>query len=148
MNGLNRFTLWLNKVMAGRHGADQLTFALLILYCVLITVSRAAGFFLLSLVALALMVWCFYRIFSRNQAARWKENEHFMRFWRSISGWFKKCWNSISNTFRNLSRRFADRKTHRYFKCPNCNNTLRVPKGKGKIAITCPVCSTEFIRKT
>lgn len=148
MNGLNRFTLWLNRVMAGRHGADQLTFALLIFYCILITVSRAAAFFWLSFVALALLVWCFYRIFSRNQAARWKENEQFLRFWRSIVGWFRTCGRHISRTFRNLSTRFAERKTYRYYHCPKCKNTLRVPKGKGKIAITCPVCGTEFIKKT
>ena len=148
MNGLNRFALWLNKVMAGRHGADQLTFAILILYVVLIIIANIIFSPILSLAALVLLVWCFYRMLSRNHAARWKENEAFLRFWGNISNWFRHIRSRTSRTAGTLSNRFRDRKTHRYFKCPKCKNTLRVPKRKGKIVITCPVCGTEFIKKT
>ena len=52
------------------------------------------------------------------------------------------------NWFRNLKVRFHDRKTHRYYKCKNCGQKLRVPKGRGKIKITCPKCHNQFIKKT
>ena len=73
----------------------------------------------------------------RNIQARYAENEKFMRWWRPVS-----------NRIRGAQGRFADRKTHCYFKCPECGQRLRVPKGKGKIMITCPHCHTKFDRKT
>ena len=76
-------------------------------------------------------------MFSRNIQARYAENEKFMRWWRPVS-----------NRIRGAQGRFADRKTHCYFKCPECGQRLRVPKGKGKIMITCPHCHTKFDRKT
>jgi ribosomal protein S27E len=148
MDWLRRFSLWMNRVMAGRYGADQLTFALLIAYGVLILIARFISFYFLSLAALLILVWCFYRMLSRNLSARWRENERFLKFWRSVAGWFRHLRNRVAGAGGNASQRVRDRKTHRYFRCPKCKNTLRVPKGKGKIAITCPVCGTEFIKKT
>lgn len=37
---------------------------------------------------------------------------------------------------------------HKYFRCPNCGQMLRVPKGKGKISISCRNCGTTFQKKT
>ena len=148
MDWMRRFSLWINRVMAGRYGADQLTFALLITYGVLILIARFVSFYFLSLAALLILVWCFYRMLSRNLSARWRENERFLKFWRSVAGWFRHLRNRVAGAGGNASQRVRDRKTHRYFRCPKCKNTLRVPKGKGKIAITCPVCGTEFIKKT
>ena len=48
----------------------------------------------------------------------------------------------------NLKKRWAQRSTYRFFKCPQCKQTVRVPKGRGKICITCPKCKTEFIKKS
>lgn len=148
MDWLRRFSLWINRVMAGRYGADQLTFALLITYGVLILIARFISFYFLSLAALLILVWCFYRMLSRNLSARWRENERFLKFWRSVAGWFRHLRNRVAGAGGNALQRVRDRKTHRYFRCPKCKNTLRVPKGKGKIAITCPVCGTDFIKKT
>lgn len=148
---MNRFVMWLNRVMSGRYGADQLSFALLIAYGILILVARFTPFFLfylLSFTAFFFLVWCFYRMFSRNLSARWRENEVFLKYWRKFTGWFRKLRNKASGTVGYNRNRIRDRKTHRYFRCPKCKNTLRVPKGKGKIAITCPVCGTEFVKKT
>ena len=91
----------------------------------------------LQLIMLLPLGYCFFRMFSRNIQARYAENEKFMRWWRPVS-----------NRIRGAQGRFADRKTHCYFKCPECGQRLRVPKGKGKIMITCPHCHIKFDRKT
>ena len=51
-------------------------------------------------------------------------------------------------SFGQLQQRFALRKTYRYFSCPHCRQQVRVPKGRGKISITCPKCGTQFIKKS
>ena len=59
-----------------------------------------------------------------------------------------KCEIPGSGKENNLKKRWAQRSTYRFFKCPQCKQTVRVPKGRGKICITCPKCKTEFIKKS
>ena len=86
---------------------------------------------------LALLILCYFRMFSRNIQARYAENQKFLRWW-----------GPVANRLRGARMRFADRKIHRYFKCPQCGQRLRVPRGRGKINITCPHCHTQFVRKS
>lgn len=133
---------WLRRMMIGRYGADQLSVALFIFYLLLafITQFMRLNYFLYSvfvLISFIPLALCFFRMLSRNTSKRYQENYRFLKWWNPTAQWF-----------RNLGARMNDRKTHRYYKCPNCSSTLRVPKGKGKICITCPVCRKEFIKKT
>lgn len=128
---------FLRRFMAGRYGSDQLNNALLILGVVAILLEWLTHWGVLSFVILALLILCYFRMFSRNIQARYAENQKFMKFW----------W-PISQRFHDARTRFADRKTHRYFKCPQCKKRLRVPRGRGKINITCPQCHTQFVRKS
>ncbi len=141
------FLYRLNQFMAGRYGMDQLSIALTVVYFVLAFFANFARIPLLLLLGAILVCWVFYRMLSRNIGRRRMENEYFLRFWRSFSGWFRNGSARFHRWQNAVTARAADRQTHRYFKCPNCKNTLRVPKGKGKIAIRCPVCGTEFIKK-
>ncbi len=128
---------WLQKMMYGRYGTDQLNIALLIFSMLLTLVIQLIGIPWLSLLPLCLLIICFVRMFSRNIPRRYQENNQFLKLWNPVKSWF------------SLQRRkWKDRKTHRYYKCPKCSRILRVPKGKGKICITCPGCRTEIIRKT
>ena len=135
MNLFARFGMWLQRVMYGRYGSDQLTLAILILYIVLYIIAQIFWWPILAWLSLLLLVWSFFRMFSRNIAARRRENEKFLSFWRALKGFF---------TGKN--RRPRD-KEHKYYKCPKCKNTLRVPKRGKKIQITCPVCGHSFIKK-
>ncbi len=127
---------WLRKFMAGRYGADQFSMVLLVLALVLSLVFAFVPVPLLELAPMALVFYDLYRMLSRNIPARRRENEWFLR------------WSApMRRGLNGAERRFRDRKTHRYFKCPSCRARLRVPKGRGKIAITCPKCKIEFIRK-
>lgn len=121
--------------MYGRYGNDE--FSNFISWTVLLIL--VAGIFLpiLNIFALILLGYWFFRTFSKNIPARMRELEKFKRTKKKTSQFLKRNQN-----------RFKERKTHRYFKCRNCKTYLRVPKGKGKIEITCPMCKTKTTKTT
>ncbi len=135
---------WLQRFMMGRYGVDQMTVALLVCMMVLTLLSSLFLFMPFYLLAFALMIWSLFRILSRNRAARARENEKFLVFWNQLKG----VGNRIKQWFRNMQRRFRDRKTYLYFKCPNCKKELRVPRGKGNLEVTCPLCRSKFMKKS
>ena len=135
-NWFGRFQMWLQRVMAGRYGGDQLNWLLLVLYLILWAAGMFSGFVLFPILAWLLLFLILFRMFSRNRTKRWAENQKFLTVWNRLKGFF---------TSRTAQLKDRD---HRYFTCPHCKNKLRVPRGKGKIQITCPVCHTEFIKKT
>lgn len=130
--------------MMGRYGLDQMTVGLLVGMMVFSLLSSLTWFLPLYLISIALMIWAIFRVFSRNTAARARENEKFLVFWNQV----KKWWNGVRQWFAKQKRKWDDRKTHVYFRCPNCKKELRVPKGKGKLEVTCPLCRSKFIKKT
>ncbi len=92
---------------------------------------------ILWVVSYGLLGYELFRMFSRKIGNRRMENQRFLGIRRKIVKWFKLMYSKI-----------RDMRTHRYFSCPGCKNSLRVPKGRGDVTITCPVCKTKFDRKT
>lgn len=135
---------WLQKFMMGRYGVDQMNIGVLIFSMVCTFTASLTRWLLLSILGTALLAYGVFRMFSRNVSARSKENQKFLVFWNKVKG----IWYKIKGWFSGKKRRFADRKTHCYFSCPKCKRKLRVPKGKGKIEISCPICGAKFIKKT
>lgn len=135
---------WLQKFMMGRYGVDQMNIGVLIFSMVCTFTASLTRWLLLLILGTALLAYGVFRMFSRNVSARSKENQKFLVFWNKVKG----IWYKIKGWFSGKKRRFADRKTHCYFSCPKCKRKLRVPKGKGKIEISCPICGTKFIKKT
>lgn len=125
------------RFMTGRYGFDDLSKACLILTVILMTASLFARNRFFYLAALLLLAYCYVRAFSRKIAKRQQENQKFcnLRYRRAIK------WNQFKE-------RQAQRKIYRLYRCPQCRQTVRVPKGRGKICITCPKCRTEFIKKS
>ncbi len=124
-----RFSAGMRSFMYGRYGSDRLNMVILcagLVACILSSMFRNAGirtvFWALSY---ALMFWAIFRALSRNTYKRYQENRKFLL----------------------IFDRLKDR-NNRYFDCPKCRQTVRVPRGKGKISITCPRCKEKFIRKT
>lgn len=118
---------------AGRNGVDELGKVTLWTCVILILLSYFLPEGLNSVVyilALALLIYSYFRILSKNLEKRWAENNAFVS---------KKS---------ELKCRWQQRKTHKFYHCPNCKTTLRVPKGKGKISITCRSCGERFVKKT
>ena len=127
----------IRRVMYGRYGGDQLMVGSLVVYMVLVTASRLTNFYPLTLVAYVIFGWSMFRILSRNIPRRYAENQMFLKYWNKVPKWF-----------RSQQKYLHDRRIYRYFKCPKCTTRLRVPKGRGKIEVTCPVCKAQFIRKS
>lgn len=133
---------WLRRMMMGRYGNDQLgnfLFVIYLLFFVLQLIFRGsiAGLVLLMLGYFVIVLY-FFRFFSRNIFKRQLENQKFMQ-----------VWNSVKNFFRFWKMRWQERSgTKALYRCPKCHQVIRVPRGKGKIAITCPKCRFEFIKKT
>ena len=132
---LQRFGEQMQVWMYGRYGYDELFKFLLIAALVCIFFSTFVP--LLSLIALILLIWSMFRSFSRNIEKRQKEREVYLKYI-----------GKVKQSFKRRKNMWRERKTHRYYKCPECKHWLRVPKGKGKIEITCPVCKSKITRKT
>ncbi|MCD7948581.1 MAG: hypothetical protein LUG13_09935 [Oscillospiraceae bacterium] len=123
---------WLRRVMYGRYGSDQLSVFLIAIYVVLAFVAMITRLSFLSWIGLVFLIIAFFRIFSRNIPHRRAENMRFMNFAAPLIRWLK------------MRRTIARDKEHRYFRCPNCGQCLRVPRGKGKVTITCRSCGISF----
>ncbi|MDO5794758.1 MAG: hypothetical protein Q4Q00_11315 [Turicibacter sp.] len=128
---------WFKKFMQDRTGVDHLSLALLIVSLVVGLVGQLLGWGWLTWISLVPLVFCYFRIFSKNKLKRHQENILFLKYWYPIqSKWI--------NQYRALKAR----RQYRYFKCKECGQQLRVPRKKGKIEITCPKCRHTFIKKT
>lgn len=113
--------------MAGRYGTDKLNLTILgagVIVCLLSAFFPGAAL-VLTVISYVLLGVAMFRMLSRNTYKRYQENRKYLM----------------------LIDRIKDRE-HRYFECPRCRQTVRVPRGKGKIAISCPKCREKFIKKT
>lgn len=126
---LTKLFAGVQRFMAGRYGTDKLNMTILVTALVVCIISAfvrvAAVNLVLTAVSYGLMIWAVCRSLSRNTYQRYQENRKYLLF----------------------LDRIRDRE-HKYYDCPRCRQNVRVPSGKGKIAITCPRCKEKFIRKT
>ncbi len=124
--------------MNGRYGSDQLNMALLILS---ILVSLIGGIFfnrsiVVSLIVYALSIIIIYRGFSKKIYKRQQENLKFKRLIQPIKSQYK------------IIKLNLTQKQFKHVQCPRCHRTLRVPRGRGKIEITCPHCHVAFDKRS
>ena len=131
---------WFQRFMSGRYGGDAfsnfLSLAALVVVVLGLFVPGLFGM-LLGWLGWAALIYSYYRIFSRNIPRRAAENR-----------WFLAQCYAVQQRFASARTRFAQRKVYRYFRCPRCRQQLRVPRGRGRISITCPKCGTSFIKKS
>ena len=128
-NFLGRLGDGFRKFMAGRYGTDKLNTVILFTGVILCLVAMFVPLVLvklaLTVASYGMMFWAMFRCLSRNTYKRYRENRKYLMF----------------------LDRIKDRE-HRYYDCPRCRQPVRVPRGKGKIAIFCPKCKEKFIKKT
>lgn len=126
----------IQRFFSGRNGTDDLNRFFMIVCFVLLLLGTFVSPVLAS-VGTGLCLYILFRALSRNLQQRAQENKAFLQLRGRVRG-----------RFLGKKNRFTQRKTHRFFKCPSCKQTVRVPKGKGKISIVCPSCHTQFIKKS
>ena len=127
----------MRKLMAGRYGLDQLNETLILIALAFMILSMFFKSTPLKTAGLLLLILCYVRMFSRNIGKRYDENIKFLNYR-----------DKIMNYIRAKKEYIKQLRTYHIYKCPNCKQKIRVPKGKGKICITCPKCNTEFIKKS
>lgn len=129
----------LQSFMAGRYGVDSLWKALIVMYIIVVVLANIVyrfsrlSYYALTVMSLALLIYALFRAFSRNIDARRAENAQ----WLGLCGRAKAF-------FRLQSDKLKQRKTHKFVKCSECKRTLRLPRYKGQLMVTCPHCKNQF----
>ena len=125
------------QFMIGRYGTDGLNQFLSIASIVMLLISLLTRVTLFTWVGVVLLVLCYYRSLSRNIGKRTEENYKYY----AIK-------DRVDNKFRGLKGQWANRKIYHYYRCPKCLQKLRLPRGRGRIQISCPRCGTQSIKKS
>lgn len=140
MQGNGRNQNWQMRMaqwMQGRYGIDELTQGLMIFGCALIVINFILNSTILSLLSLLSFAFAIFRTLSRNFNARGRELKKFQEIMKRPKAWW-----------RLTNKRYENRHTTLYFKCKGCGTILNVPKGKGKLLVTCPKCGYKVQKKS
>ena len=123
--------------MQGRYGADQLYRVMLIGGAVLVILSNFIFEVFFLLLGWILVVLAFVRAFSKDYSRRYAENQKFLE----LTG-------KIRKVFGKQRYVMEQRKDYHIYTCHQCRQKIRMPRGKGKVEISCPKCHTKFIKKS
>lgn len=134
---MNKLKELLYRFMYGRYGSDQFSRFLLGVSFVALVLYMLFGARILYYIFMVLTIYNCFRIYSKNIYKRQQELNAFLVLKRKADG-----------RVALMKRMWRERKTHKFFSCPVCKTTVRVPKGRGKIEITCPKCKNSFIKKS
>ena len=133
MSFLDKIRAGAQRLMAGRHGADELSMALLIAGLALSIIGSFTRLGLLALLSMALYIYAMFRMFSRDHQKRYAENQKYLAFFH---GEVKQFFVRLKNI-----------RKYKYFKCPECHARLRLPRKVGEVTVTCGKCHHAFKQK-
>ena len=125
-----------NKIrnfMYGRYGIDDLYKLLLFICFILLVINMFLNNNIIRIIELLLIFIILYRSLSKNISRRKKENDKYLNIK-----------NRIITSFNYNKKKYEERNTHMYKKCPNCKQKIRLPLKKGKHTVKCPNCSYKF----
>lgn len=130
------------RFMQGRYGVDQFSKFTMgaALVCIILSMffskTGMIGAFL-DTIGLAALIYTYFRILSKNVSKRYAENQKYLAL--------SSKWRMRLNREINLMKQ---RKDYHIYSCPGCGQKIRMPRGKGKIEISCPKCHTKFVKKS
>ncbi len=127
----------MEEFMRGRYGVDQLANFLMAVCLGLIVLNLFVRGQVLYLLALVILGYSYFRMFSKNYAARSEENRRYL-----------SCTQGIRRSWAKLKSRVRQFRHYHVYKCPSCGQKIRIPRGKGKIMVTCPKCRNEFSKRS
>ena len=126
-----------NQFMVGRYGVDELSKVMMVAAVILMVLNLFLRLSVLNIVVVVLIVLIYFRMFSRNIQKRYEENCKYYALKQRVLSFF------------NGKKRMAgDLKSNHIYKCPSCGQKIRIPRGKGKIEISCPKCAAKFIKNS
>lgn len=135
----------MKEVMSRRCGLDELNnFIMLLGFIFVVTalfMDKRQWVFIL--IATALIVLCYIRVFSKNLAKRKKENDFYMRYMGNVVRFVNYLITCVKMKIRTMKD-----EQYAYFVCSSCGQILRIPKGKYRVSIRCPKCSKTFVKRT
>jgi len=138
-----------NKIFAGRNGIDRYSIFLALFALIFLPYPY------IWIISSIIFTYSVFRAFSKNIDNRKRElykfdeiNRAFAMKIMKLFYWFRNMFRKYLSNFQKTKTRISQRKQFLFIKCPKCKKTLRLPRHKGKLQATCPVCSTEFIKKT
>lgn len=144
---MDKFRDKMYRMMQGRYGADELSqvlfFACLVLMLINMFINNHVASLVMLVAILALLGFAYYRIFSKKLYKRQQENQAFLTFRYKL----KSRWYNLRQKNKKVFN-FSERKNYHIYKCPGCGQKIRIPRGKGKIEVTCPKCKYKFIKKS
>ncbi len=120
----------------GAYGTDRMTRVMLVIAAIMLGLSFVTPLGFLYYIAFIILFYCYFRMFSKNIPARYKENEVFVN-----------CTDKFIGFFKNIGKKILHIKSFHVYKCPICGQKIRIPRGKGKVEIRCPKCGNEFIKR-
>lgn len=124
------------RFMQGRYGNDQFNHFLMILSLAVMILSILWKP-QLYLIAIALLAWGYYRMFSKKVYSRAVENQKYLSVREKVLG-----------RLRREKDLLEQRKTYHIYKCPGCGQKVRIPRGKGRVEVHCPKCGKDFIKRS
>jgi len=156
---MNNFRMMLYRFMQGRYGNDQFSQFLMIVGLILLIASNFLRIGLVHTLAWVLLIYAYFRVMSRNITKRQQENFKFLnmkekslgRGRKNTSGqssWKQKRAQKKQQTDYSQYQQQADVENYNYYRCRNCGQIVRVPKGKGTVKITCPECKNTLTDRT
>ena len=133
---MNRLREKFARFMYGRYGVDELGKTLLYVILGMAIVSMFIKGSFLNILIWITLIFAYYRMFSKNHAQRYAENQKFLQLKRKVMSKLKGGYQQPVG------------REHRIFQCPTCGQKVRVPRGKGKISIHCPKCHHDFVKRS
>lgn len=129
-NFLEKLSWKLQSFMRGRNGVDELNRVLTYVLLAMYIISLFTNWAILYYISFFGFIYVMYRMLSKNLYARREENRKFVTY------------------METTKIKFEQRKDYKIFKCKGCGRNIRVPRGKGKIEVTCPMCGRKTIHRT
>ena len=125
------------RFLQERYGIDDLSKFMMGIVFILAVINMFFRLPVLSAIIWAVIILIYFRMFSKNKYKRYQENQLYLKYMGPFQNWIRKQINIIKL-----------RKDYHIYTCPTCKQKIKIPRGKGRIAVRCPKCRTEFIKKS
>lgn len=125
------------RFLQERYGIDDLSKLMMGIVFILAVINMFFRLPVLSAFIWAVIILIYFRMFSKNKYKRYQENQLYLKYMGPFQNWIRKQINIIKL-----------RKDYHIYTCPTCKQKIKIPRGKGRIAVRCPKCRTEFIKKS